>query len=164
MKIIFFGFFFLIIVFLAGCTAPKSNECSIDSDCVYLDNSCPQGPELCFPRWGAFCVEGTCELSHNPLSPRAQQWLETCDEHKERGLVGQHVIEECYLNSAYASLKKSEYKDYNIVWDDAFQICNQYTANPESCKLLVCSNLHLGDGNLKYVYPEQEQCEAEAIH
>ena len=75
----------------------------------------------------------------------------------------------CIMENAYSRLRKSsESIDYTIVWDEAFQVCEE---NPddqsilfriEECKKNVCNNLHLVDGNIKYNYPESEACWKEA--
>ena len=162
----------LVIILMGATTLPRAaaannsrgNECKADSDCQYLFNSCPNWPELCPPRWGAFCVNRTCQLSHNRYLPLPEQWIQTCEAHKARGL-NKDTLKECFQNAAYASLHKSSDADvYTVVYEQALQICDKYLGEKSGqCKLNVCQNLHLGDGNIKYNYPEEQDCKQKVI-
>lgn len=155
---------FLII--LTGC-AKKENlkskqaqkcdpnsECCTDADCAKNTSG---GNNMGMPIYPP-CYKGKCEYPKN-----SKEWIEYCDTagSNARSLY----IWNCYMNAAYDALKKSSpLKNYVIEWDDAFKICEQYISDQsERCKLDVCQNLSLGDGNMKYNYPEKEQCNKDAI-
>lgn len=76
----------------------------------------------------------------------------------------------CIMQNAYSKLKKSsQSQNYTIIWADAFKICdaNQNDStilySVEQCKLDVCDNLALGDGQLKNNYPEADECKKEVL-
>ena len=155
----------LSLIILSGCTeinnltkhTEKCNpraECCSDADCVKNTSGGNNIGMVIYPP----CYKGKCE---NPKN--TNEWIEYCDVagNDARSLY----IWNCYMNAAYDALKKSSpLKDYTIIWDDAFKVCDKYTPDKsEQCKLDVCQNLHLGDGNMKYSYPEVEQCNEEAI-
>lgn len=100
---------------------------------------------------------------------------ETVSNDSQPGLVYRDPCETgdkkgCIMKNAYSKLRKSsELENYTIIWDEAFSACEE---NPddesilfrvEQCKLDVCDNLHLGDGNIKYYYPETEECRKEVL-
>jgi len=123
-----------------------AKSCNIDADCCMgMNNNDTFGVSSC-PK----CFEGKCK---NPKNN--EEWIKYCDINKS---------DNCYVNAAYASLYKSSMKkDYTIVWDKAFNVCEKYTQDKENCKLNVCENLDLADGNMKSAYPEKEDCQKDIL-
>ncbi len=146
--------FIFCIFFIFGCTqnVPEStgNKCSIDLDCQlgFVGPAAGNNAGAPVPNFGAFCVQGQCKLSTNSNKPFYEQWLDSCNEHKQRGATygqsdvrtGQSkMLEECYSAAANSALNKEQYD-----FTKAFYICNTYffeKSDLESCKTNVCNNL-----------------------
>jgi len=133
----------------------KIQGCKVDIDCTKnISDEGSMGMPIYPP-----CFRGECEYPKN-----SDEWIEYCD--KAGSSARSQYIWNCYMKAAYSALKKSEPlspDEYTIVWDDAFEICEEYIADDEErCKMDACDNLQLGDGSVKHDYPESKECYKQA--